>query len=59
MTGTELRTLRRTLRLSQTALGRELGLSRATICRYETGQWPIPSLVATVCNLLLTKRRAP
>lgn len=35
--GLMLRSLRRRLRLSQTEMGLQLGVSRATICRWESG----------------------
>lgn len=41
MTGTELKALRKTAKLSQAALAEKVGVARNTITRYESGDLPI------------------
>jgi transcriptional regulator with XRE-family HTH domain len=46
MTPTELRALRDKLNLTQRELGEAIGKTHETICRYESGERPIPKTVA-------------
>jgi transcriptional regulator with XRE-family HTH domain len=45
MTPTELRALRDKLNLTQRELGEAIGKTHETICRYESGERPIPKTV--------------
>lgn len=59
MTGSELRSIREAMGLSQSALGAELGLSRWSIARYEiAGEVPrlVELAVAYLGNLALSAR---
>ena len=58
MLGTELKTIRAHLGVSQTALALALGVSRTTVSRWEMPgggrAYPIPARVSKHINLLLT-----
>ena len=56
MTGPELRRLRRSLGLSQLALGRLLGLKRNTVIRYEGGRRTIPKAVGIAATCIAEHR---
>lgn len=45
MTGTDLRTLRLKLGMTQKAMADKLGVSYATYSRYELGKWPLNKTV--------------
>jgi transcriptional regulator with XRE-family HTH domain len=51
MTNTELRRLRRQLRLTQHELAEALGVRMMTVSRWETGLNPIPPLAVTALTL--------
>lgn len=60
MTGSEVRSIREAMGLSQSALGAELGLSRWSIARYEiAGEVPrlVELAVAYIGNIALPARR--
>lgn len=57
MTPDEFRRIRTALHMSQSSLGRQLGVHRNTIAAWEHGQRPIPSVVAQLVPLLLTASR--
>mgnify|MGYP001607841182 CR=1 FL=1 len=54
MTPDQFKTIRQALKMSQSQLGRQLGVHRNTIAAWELGQRPIPSAVAQLVPLLLT-----
>ena len=45
LTPFELRKLRKSMSLNQAAFGKLVGVCGATICKYETGAWPVPGYV--------------
>ena len=59
MTPADLRALRRAFGLSQEGLGKTLGVSRATICRWEmsNARYPIPEPILKLLHLLQEKAR--
>jgi transcriptional regulator with XRE-family HTH domain len=63
MTGTELRTIRTRLRLTQEELGKRLGVRKNTVWRWETEMRHIPEPVARLVPYLAkegrTERKKP
>lgn len=56
MTPDEFHMARRRLKLTQSALGKLLGLSVVTIGRYESGRSTIPNVVALAMRAIEEKR---
>jgi len=56
MTPDELTNAREKLGLSQSALARDLGISRVTLWRHETGKSDIPVLVSLAVEALMNRR---
>ena len=56
MTGTELRVLRRHLRLSQRKIAPLLGIHWNTQARYERGELPIPAPIVLLAKMLAAQR---
>ena len=52
MTGPDLREARQSLGLTQQELAARLGVSRASVNRWETGAWPVPPMVALAAQHL-------
>ena len=57
MTGIQFREWRRKLGLSQEAAARVLGISRATVVRWERGDWPIPPMAVMAVEHLSERLR--
>ena len=57
MTGAQVKRIRRQLGLTQMAMCRLLGIGRATLARWEAGQYPVPKPVAMLLPRLLKERR--
>ena len=53
MNGSNFRAWRTAFGLSLTEAACVLGMSRRTICRYQSGDSPVPEPVAKLCNILL------
>jgi DNA-binding XRE family transcriptional regulator len=53
VTASDLIGLRARLCWSQTHLAQELGVSRSTVARWETGQRPLPAMAAMALSWLL------
>lgn len=56
MTPAHIVTLRATLGWSQSRLARELGLNRSTICKWESGQHPIPPMAQKLLAQLVRRQ---
>ena len=52
MTGAELRSIRKSLRMSQTLWGALTGVTRSAVCRWETEKEDVPVLVERVASAL-------
>lgn len=59
VTGAEVRRIRDRLKLTQAALARELGVSRVTVARWETGVYAIPEPTARLLGRIRKERREP
>lgn len=57
MTSDQLKTLRRTLGLSQQALAKHLGVTVSTVAKWEQAVHPIPPLASTLLRTLKPPRR--
>jgi transcriptional regulator with XRE-family HTH domain len=57
MNGSELRSAREKLGLTQEQLAAEFGYAKQAIGNWETGYRPVPKYVAAIVNQLLTKSR--
>ena len=53
MTGPDLREARQSLGLTQQELADRLGVSRASVNRWETGAWPVPQMVTMAVSVLV------
>jgi DNA-binding transcriptional regulator YiaG len=56
VTGDEVRRIRERLRLTQRELARELGVSRVTVARWETGVYAIPEPTARLLQRIRQER---
>ena len=56
VTGAEVRRIRHRLTLTQAAIARELGVTRVTVARWETGVYAIPEPTARLLQRIRTER---
>lgn len=59
MTDHELKTIRKSLKLSQKGLAERLGVARNSLSRWELGQWPIPTAIALAIQYLNQEETQP
>jgi DNA-binding transcriptional regulator YiaG len=59
VTGAEVRRIRHGLQLTQAALARELGVTRVTVVRWESGVYAIPEPTARLLRRIRDESRRP